>query len=399
MEISLAQIRAYRLASHHLEEKRFPSALLEVVGAVAMQNSPPGAWETALWNRLEGVSLAFLRDALYRDKTLLQAWSFRGVPAVFPTEDRDVFLSALLARPGEEPWIYTRGIGLALDYLQMDFDALLPILRKAAEVLDTRTVKSKEELDRLLAKTAEGDIPPEKLPLWRAPSMYGSPDRQTVGGAVASFLLRPCAFSSLVVFGERRGSSPTFTSMKNWLGREPEPSSAGEKELSRRFLRCYGPATAEAFANWLGCSPAQGRRLWAGIAEEMEPVTVEGKTRCILAADRDNLLHAKGDVNRLLLLGAHDPYLDLRDKASVLPDKARQQKVWRTTANPGAVVKGGRVIGIWKGKTGKDKLDISVTLWEALKGREEAALKLLAEEFATFRQLELRTCALETNTL
>ena len=46
-------------------------------------------------------------------------------------------------------------------------------------------------------------LPAEKRDLWNQPSMYGSPDKQTVGGAVVSFLLRPCAFMGLVVFGRR----------------------------------------------------------------------------------------------------------------------------------------------------------------------------------------------------
>ena len=73
-----------------------------------MQNSPPGAWETALWNRVEDVTLPQLEQALYGEKTLLQAWSIRGVPLVFPTKDAGVFLTPLCAQSGEKPWIYTR---------------------------------------------------------------------------------------------------------------------------------------------------------------------------------------------------------------------------------------------------------------------------------------------------
>ena len=109
------------------------SALKAAAGACGVQNSPPGAWESAMFNRLEGCTLRALNDALYVDKTLLQAWSCRGVPVVFPTRDAGVFLTPLCARPGEAPWIYTKGIGLALDFLGMSFEELLPLRKCTVE--------------------------------------------------------------------------------------------------------------------------------------------------------------------------------------------------------------------------------------------------------------------------
>ena len=110
MELTMEQIRAFRLRSHHLDRELPLSRLEEAAGACGLQNSPPGAWETAMFQRLEGCTLQALQDALYREKRLLQAWSFRGTPVVFPTRDSGVFLTPLAAREGEEPWIYTRGI-------------------------------------------------------------------------------------------------------------------------------------------------------------------------------------------------------------------------------------------------------------------------------------------------
>ena len=193
-----------------------PSGQIETAaGACGVQNSPPGAWETALFNRVEGCTLPELHDALYRRKTLLQAWSYRGVPVVFPTAESGIFLSPLAALKGEAPWIYTRGIALALEHLQMSFDSLLPLVKQAAGYLDAHTVQGKETLDRVLADAVRERLPSEKRTLWDSPSMYGAPDRQTVGGAAVSFLLRPCSFSGLVVFGCRRGGSPTFASFRS----------------------------------------------------------------------------------------------------------------------------------------------------------------------------------------
>lgn len=167
------QIRAFRLRAHHLDRKLPPGALEAAASVCGFQNSPPGAWETALWNRVEGCTL------------------------------------------------------------------------QAAEYLETHTVTRKEALDAALAEIVEAALPAEKLPLWRAPSMYGP--RQTVGGAVVSFMLRPCAFRFRVVFGARDGIHPTFTSFRRWTGHMPAVPTDAEKRLVQKFLHAHGPADVSAF--------------------------------------------------------------------------------------------------------------------------------------------------------
>ena len=390
MTVTGEQARALRLSRHHLDRPLPSGGLAEAAAGCGVQNSPPGAWETALWNRVEGVTLPQLEQALYGEKTLLQAWSIRGVPLVFPTKDAGVFLSPLCAQPGEEPWIYTRGITGALEALGLGFDDLLPLVESACACLDKETVQSKEALDRRLAGVIEPMLPPEVRPAWNAPSMYGQPDRQTVGGAAVSFLLRPCSFRGKVVFGAREGIYPTFTSPARWLGRPLPDHPDGARELVRRFLRCYGPAQVSDVQSWLGCSPKQAKRLWGGIADELAPVELDGKRRWVLSKDLD-LLSQGEEGERLLLLGPHDPYLDLRDRDLILPDKARQRQVWKTVGNPGAVLLGGRVIGFWTVRTRGDKLDAAVTLFEALEPAQRARLEELASSYAAFRGSALRT--------
>ena len=60
--------------------------------------------------------------------------------------------------------------------------------------------------------------------------------------------------------------------------------------------------------------------------------------------------------------------------------------------NPGVVLKGGRIVGIWKPRTQENKLDIALTLFGALRPAEHQTLKMLAEEYAVFRMLDLRSC-------
>lgn len=385
-KISLEQIRLFRLWAHRLDREYGREEALAAAGACGLQNSPPGAWETALHCRVPSLSLTEMQGLLYRERSLLQAWSLRGAPVVFPTGESGAFLAALVPQ-GEEPWAYTKGIGLALDALGLSFDFLLALLQETIPRLEGREIVSKTALDQTLAEWMTPRIPPEKRPIWTSPSPYGMPDKQTMGGAAVSFLLRPCSFLGLVVFGERAGASPSFTAYQSWVGRPLAPSQEDGKNLARKFLHCYGPAAPGDFAEWLGCSGAQARRLWACLEEEAVPVDVGGKRRFLLAADRDRLLCPEPPRRELLLLGGHDPYLDQREREVLLPNKARQRQVWKTTANPGAVVYRGEIAGIWTSRKKKDGAELSITLWREIPGKERLAQ--LAEEYAAFRGLRL----------
>lgn len=387
-ETSDQNIRFFRLHTHHLDGRRSRKDLLHVAGACGLQNTPPGAWETALFNRVSACSLADMDALLGEEKSLLQAWSFRGAPVVFPTSESDAFLSALVPQEDEE-WIYAHGIGLALDFLQMSFDDLLDKLVQVIPGLDGETLKSKTTLDQTLAEWMLPLLAREKQGLWNSPSMYGAPDRQTVGGAVVSFLLRPCAFQGLVVFGARAGTSPTFTSYTGWLGHSLTPGEDAAVRLVRKFLHCYGPTTADALASWLGCTGKQARRLWASVADEVEPVTLpDGKKAFLLSQDKDLLRAPPAPARSLLLLGGHDPYLDQRDRQILFPDKALHKQVWQTVSNPGAIVQDGEIIGIWKSKKKGNNLEADMTLWHDAPALQKP-LHDLAEEYAAFRKQKL----------
>lgn len=186
------------------------------------------------------------------------------------------------------------------------------------------------------------------------------------------------------MFGRREGVSPTFTSFKGWLGHPLSPDEDAVKKLTRKFLHCYGPTTAGAFASWLGCSGKQARRMWAAVADEVEPVELLGKKAYVLSEDMDLLTVPPMPQRELLLLGGHDPYLDQRDRDTLLGDKTLQKRVWTTVSNPGAVVKRGEIIGIWTSRMKGSGMEIKITLWDHGQA-ERQALQGLAEEYAAFR--------------
>lgn len=117
-------IRSFRMHAHHLD-RMLPAGSLKEAAFIGFQNSPPGIWEIAAFQRVEGITRTQLQQALIEERSLLQAWSIRGVPLVFPSEAVAVFLTSLIPQADERPWIYTDGLRAALTQLDLSFEELL----------------------------------------------------------------------------------------------------------------------------------------------------------------------------------------------------------------------------------------------------------------------------------
>jgi hypothetical protein len=147
---------------------------------------------------------------------------------------------------------------------------------------------------------------------------------------------------------------------------------AARRELVRRFLRYAGPTNRDGLASWLGLSPAAARRWWA--LADVVPVSVEGQRLFLhpddLAAAR-SAPHAEG----LWLLPPNDPVLELSDRELLVPNPADRKRVWRATANPGALLVNGAVAGTWRRRGGT----VTVTAFGSLSATHRRQLAALTD--------------------
>ena len=208
MTVTGEQARALRLRRHHLDRPLPSGALVEAAAGCGVQNSPPGAWETALWNRVEDVTLPQLEQALNGEKTLLRPGASGVCPWSFPPRTPGSFSPPCAPGPGRSPGSTPGGITGGPGGPGARLRRPAALVESACACLDKETVQSKEALDRRLAGVIEPMLPPEVRPAWNAPIHVRTADRQTVGGAAVSFLLRPCSFRGKVVLGPGRGSTP-----------------------------------------------------------------------------------------------------------------------------------------------------------------------------------------------
>jgi hypothetical protein len=174
--------------------------------------------------------------------------------------------------------------------------------------------------------------------------------------------------------GARLDAARRYTSAQP--GRTPSAS-----EALRRFLRFYGPATPRDFADWAGLAKPHAQRLWDEAAGELAEVRV-GKSRgWILEADLVALQSPPG-AEGVRLLPPGDPYLQLPNRALLAPGPELRKRLFRPVASPGAVLRDGRLAGLWRVKARGAKAELTV---EALGGLQRGDLEEEARRVARLR--------------
>ena len=137
-------------------------------------------------------------------------------------------------------------------------------------------------------------------------------------------------------------------------GRKPAAS-----EAVRRFLGFYGPATSGDFAEWAGLAKPHARRLWDDVEGELTEVRV-GKGSGWLMSDDAGALDSPPAAEGIRLLPAGDPYLQTPNRSLLAPGADLRKRLFRPVASPGAVLRDGRLVGLWRVKAKGKKAEVGV---------------------------------------
>jgi hypothetical protein len=159
-------------------------------------------------------------------------------------------------------------------------------------------------------------------------------------------------------------------------GRTPPPADA-----LRRFLRFYGPATARDFAEWAGVTGSHADRIWQGLDGELTEATVGHRKAWLLHEDQAEL-GSPPQAEGIRLLPPGDPYLAKPNRPLLAPDAKLRKLMFRPVASPGAVLKEGGLVGLWRIKAKGKVAQISV---EKLGRLARADLEPEAERVAEVR--------------
>jgi hypothetical protein len=113
----------------------------------------------------------------------------------------------------------------------------------------------------------------------------------------------------------------------------------------------FGPATAEAFAEWAAIAPSAGRSAFDALTGSLIPVRTPIGEAWILAKDEEAVRSsARRDAAPVRLLPSGDTHFLLQGPARELlvPDPGRRQELWTPQVWPGAVLLKGEVAGTWR---------------------------------------------------
>ena len=378
-EVTRTQVVAFRLAAHGLGERAAGDELLDVAGRCAVQDTPPGSALLALHARVRGVTREEVGCALAETRTLLRTWSLRGAPFVVPTADASVFTTGVLPPTEKATRNFLPGLDAAVS--QLGIGAIEAVDLTEAQIgpaLAGRQLAI-EELGAGLAQRIAPELSGETRLLWEGEGPYRP--SQPFGEAVVHFCLRILALRGVVCFAARVGRTAPFVLVSEWLGDraaaldpaidpvldpalDPAAGAAAARaELVRRYLRCYGPSDRRRFAAWVGISPGDASAWWCLIEDELTPVEFDG--RSWLLTEDVEALHSAQLPRGVRLLPPHDPYTQLRDRATIV-GREFQRDVWRRVGDPGTVLADGEVVGTWRPRTSNRRLTFRVTTFRPL---------------------------------
>ena len=269
-----------RLAAQHLRRPLPAGSLHPMVGDICgLHAQVMSAAELAAAVRLDGLVRGAVAAALWETRTLVRTWAMRGTLHLLLADELPLYVAALSNRRFDldKPWLKYHGLEAA------EVPALVDAV---AEALDGRQL-TREQLGREVVRLL-GDTKFEEL----LASGWGA-------------LLKPVAFQGLLCFGPGEGNRVTFVRPDQWIGPFDRPDPLESlREMARRYLRAYGPASAEDFARWWGVKPKAVRPVFTpgdGFAE----VELDGK----LAWTADGTVTVADDGPVVRLLPLFDPYV------------------------------------------------------------------------------------------
>ena len=319
--------------------------------------------------RVRDVTRQDLRNAVWRDRTLVKTVGLRGTLHLFPAGEVPLWMAANRLRfAAEEQRLARAGINAG---------DLQSAVRAIADAVGPDPI-SRVEL--------EGELE----------SRLGGWSVATNQGWMGTHKNWPMAMGwaaalGLVCYGPGEGGRSTYVRLSDWSGwREVDPEEGGRFAL-RRFLNAYGPSTAAEFARWFAAPPGLVKRLFEGLSEELVELDVEGERRWTLRSDDAEFPGASDAINLL-------PHFDVFVVGSHPRNKLIEPGSPIAAASPGTaapfavVLRRGRVAGVWERKPKGKRLLVRVDAYWPLTRQHRAAIEEQAARIAAILE---RECEIE----
>ncbi len=163
-----------------------------------------------------------------------------------------------------------------------------------------------------------------------------------------------------------------------WIVPRPdiEPIDA-RRELARRYLHVFGPATPASFARWAGVGQPEARAAFDGLSRSLTAVRTPTGDAWILTRDEPAFRAPARPAAAARLLPSGDAYYLLHgaDRELLIPDATQRNTLWTSRVWPGAVLVAGEIVGTWRRAQAK----LAIEPWRRLSRAERDAVEAEAD--------------------
>jgi len=359
--VAADKVLGFRARRHRLDRRAPAGSLVAVARELCGVHAQLAASaELALWARVDGLRREDVREALEDERSLVKTWAMRGTLHLLAAEDLPLYVAVLGSRWDDPGGAWLRGFGVTKE----QYDAILESVPRA---LGARP-RTREQLADKIAEVAGPDLRETLLSGWGA-------------------LLKPSARRGDLIFGPNRGRNVTFVRPDRWLGLRGLPrvdEDEARREVVRRYLSAYGPATADDLYRWLGFRGAETKRMLRAMDDELVEVEAAGRAASFLEADLDSL-QAAAKPKSVRLLPAFDPYVVGFRPRELLVDPAHESRIFRPQAwfSP-VVLVDGRAAGIWERERRGSKLEVRIEPFARLGAATRRAIAEEADRLGAF---------------
>jgi hypothetical protein len=326
----------------------------------------------SLWNRVKDFKSEMLDDALYREKSLVKTWCMRGTLHIISSCDLPIYHNAL-----ERMWFEHHGRYMREpDWPSREMRQKL-FYPRILEALTEKPLRRKELDYRVLSKFADVPKPYERLF-----SGWGG-------------ILKETAYLGLTVHAEPCGNESCFTRLDKWLPQidlDEIDEDEAKEQLLLKYLRGYGPASAQDFTCWSGLMAGEARKAIENTQSELVEVKIEGSGRILLMLKKDIKELEKIDLEeevQLRLLPKFDSFmLGHKDRSRMIKGEFMKHVYRKAGDIAASVLVDGYVAGTWKYKKAKRKLTVAVTPFDRFSRGTIAELEHCVKELGTFMKIE-----------
>lgn len=327
--ISIDERRLRLGRRHHLARS---AGGLEAIAAdlVGLHSSDPVTVYLSAWARLDGLTVADVETALYRERSLVRMLGMRRTLFVVPV-DVAIAMNSGCTR-AYAPAQRRRLLGLIEDQLvEGDGDTWL------GEVLD-KTVAALRSRGEATARELVADVPELARKFTYGQGTFGLSTRVLFLLATTGTIVRSKPL------GTFRSGQYRWTTLENWLpdGLPVIDRATAQQLLAERWLRSYGPGTLHDLKWWTGWTVRDTRAALEAV--EAVEVELDQGVGYVLADD----LEAEAEVGEwvALLPGLDSTTMGWKERDWYLGGYERD--LFDSNGNAGPTVWwDGRIVGGW----------------------------------------------------